>query len=86
MSQKAPRGTKQLEKVTNQPKIGKYAHESRRSSTSSERWDISKKSEKRRRRSTGERSASKRQTKEVVQKTAVGTMITTSSNTTILQK
>ena len=85
MSQKVPRGSKKLENIANQPKIGKYAHESRRASTSSERPTINKKTEKRRRRSTGERSASKRQTKEDLQKT-VGTMITTSSNTTMLQE
>ena len=86
MSQKAPRGSKKLENIANQLKIGKYAHESRQSSTSSERPNISKKTEKRRRRSTGERSASKQQTKEVLQKTAIGTMITTSSNATMLQE
>ena len=86
MSQKAPRGSKKLENVANQPKIGKFAHDSRRASTSAERPTINKKTEKRRRRSTGERSASKRQTKEVLQKAAVGTMITTSSNTTMLQE
>ena len=88
MSQKAPRGTKQLEKVTNQPKIGKYAHESRRLSTSTslERPNINKKTEKRRRRSTGERSASKRQSKEVFRTPNSETMITTSASTTMLQE
>ena len=83
MSQKAPRGTKKLEQVTNQPKIGRYAHESRRLSTSTslERPNITKKTEKRRRRSTGERSVPKRQPKE-----NPTTMITTSASTTMLQE
>ena len=83
MSQRAPKGTKKLENVVNQPKLGPYvdAKKVRSSSTDS--------TGKRRRKSTGEKEVSaQKPTKKVPQIEANKelNMITTPQNTNMLQE
>ena len=83
MSQRAPKGTKKLENVVNQPKLGPYvdAKKGRSSSTDS--------AGKRRRKSTGEKEVSEQKpTKKIpqIEVSKVPNMITTPQNTNMLKE